>query len=216
MYEKTIGKFHILIRKAPYVIQKIFFHVSHWRQYARWVKAGKPLPPARVIKERLIDKYRKLTGYHTLVETGTYRGDMVFAQLKKFKKIHTIELDNRLYNEAKKRFSTFSHVNILQGDSGKVLTQVVNELDKPAVFWLDGHYSGDITALGETITPIFEELKIIFSKRLDHAILIDDARLFNGKDGYPTLEELKKFIDQYYTGVQIEVSDDCIQFLLKY
>jgi hypothetical protein len=215
MNEKTREKFDVFIRKCPYPIQRMFFWISHKRQYARWIKEGKPFPPARKVKERMIDTYRKLTGYETLVETGTYRGDMVFAQLKKFKKIYSIELDNWLYSEAKKRFKSFSHVNIVQGDSGKVLDEIIKELEAPAIFWLDGHYSGGITALGEKSTPIFEELKIIFSTKLAHALLIDDARLFTGNGEYPTIKELKTFIHQYCPNEDIKVSDDCIQVLLK-
>ena len=69
------------------------------------------------------------------------------------------------------------------------------ELPEPALFWLDGHYSGGVTALGTTTTPIFAELQEIeLSKRKSDVILIDDIRLFNGHDGYPTLEDLTDFI----------------------
>jgi hypothetical protein len=91
----------------------------------------------------------------------------------------------------------------------------MNELNEPAIFWLDGHYSGGFTAMGEKETPVYEELKIIFSNKQDHVILIDDARLFNGNDGYPTFDDLKIFIHQHYPQQLIKVSDDCIQFVLK-
>ena len=43
---------------------------------------------------------------------------------------------------------------ILQGDSTDVLPEVVEKMDEPTLFWLDGHYSGGITASGEQETPI--------------------------------------------------------------
>jgi hypothetical protein len=215
MKEKTRERFEQLVRRCPYIVQKIFFSRRNEREYKAWIKAEKPLPPPRRIKENAIGKYKSITGYDTLVETGTYRGDMVFAQLTKFKKIYSIELDDKLYKAAASRFRSFPHVKILHGDSGKVLTHIIKELKSPAVFWLDGHYSSGITALGDKTTPIYEELQIIFSQNLNHAILIDDARLFTGSDGYPTLDDLKKYIHQFRPGQQIEVGDDCIQISLK-
>jgi hypothetical protein len=212
---KSRERFEMFIRRTPFVVQRMFFERRHKKEQRNWIEAGMPSPPPRIIKENTIKKYKDLTGYDTLVETGTYRGDMVFAQLNNFKKIYSIELDEGLYQAATKRFKPHSHVEILQGDSGKILSQVVSKLSGPAVFWLDGHYSGGITAFGEEVTPVYEELKVIFSQKIDHAILIDDARLFNGSDGYPTFDDLAKFIKQHYPQQRIEVSDDCIQFVLK-
>ena len=212
----TREKFERFIRTCPYFIQKMVISAIEKREYDAWVRSEKPLPPARIVKEKLIERYKDKTGYKTMVETGTYRGDMVFTHLKKFDKIYSIELDDWLYNTAVKRFKSFPHVKILHGDSGKVLTHLMNELQEPAIFWLDGHYSGGFTAMGETVTPIYEELKTIFSKKFDHVILIDDARLFNGADGYPTFDDLKKFIHHHYPQQRIEVGDDCIQFVLKH
>ena len=31
-------------------------------------------------------------------------------------------------------------------------------MDKPTVFWIDGHYSGGITGIGEAVCPILAEL----------------------------------------------------------
>jgi len=208
-------RFERLIRKCPYFIQKIVISTIEKREYKAWLKAGKPFPPARIVKENLIEKFKIQTGYDTLVETGTYRGDMVFTHLEKFQKIYSVELDDWLYKTATKRFRSFPQVKILHGDSGNVLGDLMNDLTTPAIFWLDGHYSGGFTAMGKDVTPIYEELNKIFSNKLDHVILIDDARLFNGTEGYPNLEDLEKFIQRHYPGQKIEVSDDCIQFVLK-
>ena len=50
------------------------------------------------------------------------------------------------------------------------------------------------TAKGSKFCPIYEELNAIFTSIDKHCLLIDDARLFNGADDYPTLDELKGFI----------------------
>lgn len=203
------------IRSAPYFLQRLYFNAVSKRGYKRWVAAGKPLPACSLVKWGIIEGYKKQSGFKIFIETGTYQGDTVFEALRHFDQIYSIELDMDLYKKARKRFRKYRHVEILQGDSGRVLQQVINELDAPAVFWLDGHYSGGITALGEKSTPIFEELKTIFSKKHNHAILIDDARLFIGDCEYPTLEELRNFVHQYYPNQDIKVSEDCIQMVLK-
>lgn len=215
MKEEFREKILTRARTLPYFLQKTFFNLLHQREYTRWKKTGKSLPPPRIIKENTIEKYLKSTGYSTLVETGTYWGDMIFAHVKKFKKIISIELDSALSRRAEKRFKNYSHVKIIQGDSAEKLQNVIDQIEEPVIFWLDGHYSGGVTALGSKVTPIFEELKIIFSKKLDHVILIDDARLFTGNDGYPTLENLKNFILSNKPKCEIQVCDDCIQVILK-
>ncbi|MCZ7616643.1 MAG: hypothetical protein M5T52_24530 [Ignavibacteriaceae bacterium] len=85
-------------------------------------------------------------------------------------------------------------MEIINGDSGKLLKQLVAKISDPAIFWLDGHYSGFETAKGDIETPIKQELGAILNSELNHIILIDDARLFIGQNDYPTIEELKKYI----------------------
>lgn len=215
MYQKLSEKTWDMIRHLPFNIQKPLFRISHQRQLSKWKKEGQPLPPPRMIKEGTIKKYADSTCYNILVESGTYLGDMVFAQLNNFKKIYSIELDYSLWKKAKKRFRNYPHVSIIQGDSGKILNRVLGEINEPAIFWLDGHYSGGITAQGENVTPIFEELDIIFKSPFNHVLLIDDARLFNGQNGYPTMEELENYIFKKKPACKITVNDDCIQMMLK-
>ena len=64
---------------------------------------------------------------------------------------------------------------------------MINTSNGRILFWLDGHYSGEGTGGCDEVCPIIAELRLIAqSKRKDHCILIDDARLFIGEDGYPT------------------------------
>jgi len=114
---------------------------------------------------------------------------MVQAQKNRFNKIISSELGIDLFWEAKKRFKDERHIIILQGDSGNILPIVLKDINEPVIFWLDGHYSGGITAKGNKVCPIFEEIDAIFSgKKYNHILLIDDARDFNGYVDYPTIE----------------------------
>ncbi|MGY6561889.1 MAG: hypothetical protein ACXITV_07260 [Luteibaculaceae bacterium] len=185
----------------------------HNSNYSKWIEQGKPSPPPHIVKVRTIQKFKALTKASILVETGTFMGDMIEAQLHNFDTIYSIELSTEFWENAKIKFQDFPHVQLLQGDSGKVMHQLIKDIEKPAIFWLDGHYSGGNTALGEKISPIYEELEAIFTSPLKHCLLIDDARLFNGTDDYPKKEELYAFIKKHRPNAIIELDADTISVL---
>lgn len=166
------------------------------------------------VKQQVIRFYQKKYQYQILIETGTYLGDMVWAQKDIFNKIYSIELGEDLWKVAVNRFKNYPHITLLQGDSGKVLNDVVLHLDKEAIFWLDGHYSAGITAKGDKECPIFEELSAIFRSKLDHVLLIDDASLFNGSGDYPTIENLTVYVLANRPQSHIDVKDNIIRIAL--
>lgn len=167
-------------------------------KYLLWIAKGKPTPTPHVAKVKIISEYKKKYDYNILIETGTYLGEMVEAQKDNFKKIISIELEPTLFKNAKAKFLNDSRIEIIEGDSGKVLPKILETIDKSAVFWLDGHYSSGVTAQGDLNCPIFAEIEAIFkAKKLPHVILIDDARLFVGADDYPTKEDLFSFVKQW-------------------
>jgi hypothetical protein len=184
-------------------------------QILDWQKNGDPINPPHLVKQIVIQEYQKKLGQTTFIETGTYLGDMVEAQKMKFKKIISIELGFDLYEKAKFRFRNDKNVIILQGDSGKVLPEIMKEIDEPAIFWLDGHYSEGITARGDKECPIFEELDAILnSKKLNHTLLIDDARCFNGKGDYPSIKYLTKYIKNKNEKYKVVVKYDIIRYVI--
>lgn len=178
----------------------------------RWKQAGAPVPPPHFVKQHLIQEFQRKYGCAILIETGTFLGDMVEAQRDHFSKIISIELDNVLFRKATKRFKQYPHIHIVQGDSGKIMPEIMKDILEPCLFWLDGHYSSGVTARGEKDCPIFEELDSIFSndKGLNHIILIDDARLFTGKGGYPEVGELTDFIRSKNENYQVLTEWDVI------
>lgn len=93
------------------------------------------------------------------VETGTYHGDTTAVMAMHSANVQTIELSQDLYLAAKQRFSEMNHVHCWQGSSGERLAEMLENCPGPALIWLDGHYSGGITALGSEISPISKELK---------------------------------------------------------
>lgn len=181
--------------------------IHNWKNSSR-----KELTP-HVIKQEIIRKYQKKYSINQLVETGTFRGEMVYAQRNHFKKIISIELSKELFEIAGRKFRNYPNVELLNGDSADVIKSVVEKLSEPAIFWLDGHYSGFETAKGELSTPIKKELSVILDSNLEHIILIDDARLFIGKDDYPTLDELKDFVLAKKNNLTFSVEDDVIRIV---
>ena len=155
------------------------------------------------------------SNYKTLIETGTYCGDMINSQKNNFKKIVSIELDYKLYNKAIKKFNKYKHIKIINGDSAIVLENLCKEINDSVIFWLDGHYSGIGTSKGEKETPIYEELDSIFNNNINHIILIDDARCFNGECDYPTLNELFQIVNKKEKNYNIEVKNDIIRIIPK-
>ncbi|HUL02547.1 MAG TPA: hypothetical protein VLV16_04845 [Gemmatimonadales bacterium] len=182
------------------------------RTLEEWERRGRPVPPPHIVKQRLLRAYAERYGLRTLVETGTYRGDMVEAMRPVFEKIVSIELGQDLFTAARKRFKRVAHVELIQGDSATELRRVVERLDRPSLFWLDGHYSAGETARGQKDTPIYEELdQILGARDLGHVIVIDDARAFGSDPAYPSIDELRAFVLAKRPGARISIQDDSIR-----
>lgn len=167
------------------------------------------------VKELAI-KYRS----KYFIETGTLYGDMVdyAASLGVFERVFSIELSDAYFGRAKNRFRRNSIVDLRHGDSGEVLPSLLKEISNTAIFWLDGHYSGSNTAkLDGADTPVSQELAAIFEHGriagVSHVILVDDARCFDGTNGYPLISSLKAEIDLKHRDYFFEVRDDMIRIL---
>ena len=164
------------------------------------------IPPPNSYKQAVVTEKGK--PYNTLVETGTYNGDMVWAQRDKFSVIHSIELSRELYGRSRKRFLDMRHINLYLGHSPDILKEILVGLE-PSLFWLDAHYSGGNTALGDTPCPLLEELDVILDSGVNHALLIDDARCFGTLKGFPSLQQIEDKIGTF------EIKNDIIWKILQ-
>lgn len=181
-------------------------------EYDKWLKAGKPVPAPHLVKQEIVKQYAETYHPNILIETGTFRGEMIDACSTLFKQIYSIELSKDLFQEASIRFSGKKHITIIQGDSGLILQEILLKVDEPCLFWLDGHYSGGFTAMGHKETPILQELMSILNHHIDgHVILIDDARCFNGQNDYPTIKELKDMVLSHRPDWFFEIDNDVIR-----
>ena len=178
----------------------------------RWRSAGSPLPPDHAVKEEIVAAYAAAFGATTLIETGTFLGDMDYAVKDIFRAIYSIELSAGIAQRARRRLHAYPHIQILQGDSGVVLPRILGEIDSQCIFWLDGHYSAGITAKGDLETPVIQELLTIFAHPVkDHVILIDDARCFDGTHDYPTLDSLRAMVAEHRPDYVFMVRNDVIR-----
>ncbi len=169
-----------------------------------------------VSSRALLKKYAKNYNCQLFFETGTYLGDMTQAVKGDFKHIYTVELSEQLYQQVQLRFQNDHHVTLIHGDSGKVIRENLKQIQEPCLFWLDAHYSGGITATGNKHAPIIEEINTILGHSIkNHVILIDDARMFAGKNGYPELSELKEKVAMLRPELNFAVKKDIIRIAKK-
>lgn len=184
------------------------------REVALWRARGARPPLPHRLKQEVLAEIARRHGLELLVETGTYHGDMVAALAGRFRRVWSIELGLELYRAARARFRGLAHVRILHGDSARVLPEVLAEVDRPALFWLDGHWSAGSTAKGERDTPVVAELDLILAHPVArHAILVDDARHFTGQGDYPRLDEVRARVERARPGTRFELADDILRAL---
>lgn len=179
-----------------------------------WYLIGKPIPPPHVYKQLVVSKsrYRKGGDIDVLYESGTFKGDMIHGMKDKYKDITTVELSDFYFHIAKKRFKKYKHIRVIKGNSEVEIKKFLKSLKKPAVFWLDGHFSSGNTAKSKTNTPILNELRSILNHKIkSHVILIDDARHFNGKDDYPKITSLRAMLRRI--NYKLNVKDDVIRII---
>ena len=92
-------------------------------------------------KTRNLKLYAKQFNLKLFVETGTYKGDMIAALKTDFELLYSIELDGKLFLRAQKKFKKVNNIRLIFGDSGGKSKEVMALIDRPTLFYLDGHYS---------------------------------------------------------------------------
>jgi hypothetical protein len=191
-------------------------------KYYRRVRDRMIIPDYVTKRKIILSTASKYKYTKVFVETGTYMGDTIEALKTHFERLYSIELNQELATKAVQRFAGHPHISIMQGDSALQLTSILSTVETPVVFWLDGHYSSEfqvgseyiVTGKGEKNTPVLEELAQIAEHKIkNHAILIDDAREFNGTNDYPSLLELKAFVGQKMPNHVVTVKTDIIRIL---
>ncbi len=189
----------------------LYKSAGHYPDYWYWRLRGEPQRSPHLVKQRAVLEYARRYGLHVLVETGTYYGEMVAAMKNHFDQIYSVEYDSRLAQRAQKKFSRCPHIHVLQGDSQRVVPEVLQSLEQPALFWLDAGYYGWAGLQGDK-QRLTTELEAILRHRIQaHVILMDDARGLNGQNGAPTVEQLTQRITAQFPGHDVQVKHDILR-----
>ena len=189
-----------------------FLNYRQRKDLRKWLAKGKSGETPHLIKKDIVLQNSRKYQLNIFIETGTFIGEMVKAVSDHFEKIISIELSEELSRRAAQKFADAHHIQIVHGDSAICLDHVLPHVNGRKLFWLDAHYSGGFSAKGTILTPIQHELCTIFkySSGKD-VILIDDARLFNGKNDYPTLETIGHLVQTNLPLYAYRVQDDVIR-----
>lgn len=131
------------------------------------------------------------------VESGTYAGGGIYDALKAgFNQIFSMEISDFFYNLCKDLFKHNENVHLHLGSSVNLLKSIIDPINEPITFWLDGHYCCGLSGYDKNyVCPLLQELDIIKQHSIKtHTIIIDDKRLFkksadNGLDGFFMITE---------------------------
>ena len=198
-----------LLKRLP--IYTAFKQIGHYPDYWYWKVRGEPRRIPHLLKQRAVLEYARAYKLTTLVETGTYYGEMIAAVGKHFQRIYSVELDPRLAKLAQERFSGNARVEIIEGDSHEVVPGLLQQINECCLWWLDAGYCGWIGELGNPNRLGSELNSILSDQRFNHVVLMDDADGVNGEGGSPTLDELIASIQSNYPDRQVEVKRNIIR-----
>lgn len=161
----------------------------------RWIQHGFTLPAPQWVKLRFLVSNQIENG--DWIETGTYLGDTSLSLSRKSPTVLTLEPSQKLYEFSSSRLKARKNVICLLGSSEDQFTKALELVSDKANIWLDGHFSGDVTHLGATETPLFFELQAIeeaLSRFTSIRVFIDDIRCCpleeRESNSYPTFEFL--------------------------
>lgn len=181
-------------------------------ELGRWKRKQQTTFP-HLLKQRTVLDYASASGARTFIETGTYFGLMLQACLDRFDRLISVEIEPHFYNRARKVFRHEPSVTILQGDSAKLLPELLGTIESPCLFWLDAHYSGGLTGRADLETPIRRELEAIVGHSQRHTVLIDDAHCFDGTHDYPEVGWIEKVSME--SGYSMTLADNIIRMVAR-
>jgi hypothetical protein len=204
--------FRRLLQRTPFY--GAYKALGHYPDYWYWFLRGRPSRSPHLLKQKVVREYGDKFALKTLVETGTYYGEMVAAMKSHFDHIYSIEFVPELAERATRKFAHYPHVRIFCGDSRVVIPQVLALLSGPALFWLDAGYYGWVGKQGDQ-QRLSAELEMILTHPYPHIVLLDDARGLTGRDGIPSVDDVKSYVESKFPQRIVEVKYDIMRVTLR-
>lgn len=188
-YHLALNSFKVISNGyVPILLRSV--EISNFVEFINWKGTNFHSPSPHFIKLACIK--RNCIPNSTFIETGTYLGQTTRFVSKFSTTVHSIEPSEFFYQKALSSLSKYDNIKLHFGSSEVVLPQLLLKIQGDVCFWLDGHFSGGETFLGDLNTPILEELHQISLQRSRFrkiVVLIDDIRLFDSANpesfGYP-------------------------------
>jgi hypothetical protein len=166
--------------------------ISHIRWFSRWPGYG---PLHQSLKLSILQKF--FNPGAVTIETGTSTGRTARALANAGFPVHTIEVDETVYQRARKGLREVPRITMHLGDSGVLLPGLLKEIaatERSVNFWLDGHSCGDGSGRAEAYdTAILPELVTIgdlVDRGIEVVVAVDDFRLFGNDVNYPPKDVL--------------------------
>lgn len=134
------------------------------------------------IHKGLVKSLSKKYKLKVLIETGTFAGESaLWAEGEGFI-VHTVEVSKDRWENLDNTFSGKENIHLYRGNSTVMLEEILGELKKPALIFLDAH-SLDLNHE----PPVLKEIEVIGKCKTKHIVMIDDARLF-GMGNWPIIQ----------------------------
>ena len=160
-----------LLQRTPFY--GAYKSLGHYPDYWYWKLRGEPIRSPHLVKQRAVREYAALYGLRTLVETGTYYGEMVSAMRKRFYRIYSVEFDSALAHRAQKKFAPWPHVHILEGDSRRVVPELIVFIYVEGLLWIECWFVLLLSSVKiyctsyrrEKVTIYFNNFYLVYNRR---------------------------------------------------
>jgi hypothetical protein len=177
-----------------------------WTDFPGWRQWGRKTAPTRGVKDYHLKRLAKEHDLKIFVETGTRGGTTLKSMVEtgRFESLHSVEIIKKAYDKVQGKFYKHSEVRLYLGDSAKVLPRILENVNKPTLFWLDAHD-------GKFSTPILDEIRHILPTKQKHVLVMDDMRYFGTQEAYPTVQEVIDLVKELQPEATVDVKFDSIR-----